>query len=41
MTQHITEQLVAANDIDAALEQSLTTVWDAKVYSLGQCEISV
>jgi sporadic carbohydrate cluster protein (TIGR04323 family) len=33
MTQHITEPLVAANDIDAALEQSLTTVWDAKVYS--------
>jgi sporadic carbohydrate cluster protein (TIGR04323 family) len=33
MTQHITEPLVAANDIDAALELSLTTVWDAKVYS--------
>jgi len=33
MTQHIAEKLVAANDIDAALEQSLTTLWDAKVYS--------
>jgi sporadic carbohydrate cluster protein (TIGR04323 family) len=33
MSQHITEPLVAANDIDAALELSLTTVWDAKVYS--------
>ncbi len=34
MTKHVTEtSLVAANDIDAALEQSLTTVWDAKVYS--------
>jgi sporadic carbohydrate cluster protein (TIGR04323 family) len=33
MTEHITEPLVAANDIDAALELSLTTVWDAKVYS--------
>jgi sporadic carbohydrate cluster protein (TIGR04323 family) len=33
MTQHITDPLVAANDIDAALELSLTTVWDAKVYS--------
>jgi sporadic carbohydrate cluster protein (TIGR04323 family) len=33
MTQHITEPLVAANDVDAALELSLTTVWDAKVYS--------
>jgi sporadic carbohydrate cluster protein (TIGR04323 family) len=33
MTQHITEILVAANDIDAALERSLTTLWDAKVYA--------
>ncbi len=33
MTQHILEPLVAANDIDAALELSLTTVWDAKVYA--------
>lgn len=34
MTKHVTEtSLVAANDIDAALERSLTTVWDAKVYS--------
>jgi sporadic carbohydrate cluster protein (TIGR04323 family) len=33
MTQHLTEPLVAANDVDAALELSLTTVWDAKVYS--------
>jgi sporadic carbohydrate cluster protein (TIGR04323 family) len=33
MTQHLTEPFVAANDIDAALELSLTTVWDAKVYS--------
>jgi sporadic carbohydrate cluster protein (TIGR04323 family) len=33
MTQHVTETLVAANDIDAELERSLTTVWDAKVYS--------
>jgi sporadic carbohydrate cluster protein (TIGR04323 family) len=33
MTEHIREKLVAANDIDAALEESLTTVWDAKVYS--------
>ena len=34
MTKHVTEtSLVAANDIDAALELSLTTVWDAKVYS--------
>ena len=33
MTQHVMEPLVAANDIDAALELSLTTVWDAKVYS--------
>jgi sporadic carbohydrate cluster protein (TIGR04323 family) len=32
MTEHIREKLVAANDIDAALEESLTTVWDAKVY---------
>ena len=34
MTKHVTEtSLVAANEIDAALELSLTTVWDAKVYS--------
>ncbi len=33
MTQHVRENLVAANDIEAALEQSLTTVWDAKIYS--------
>ena len=33
MTQHVRERLVAADDIDAALEESLTTVWDAKVYS--------
>src|SRR5271167_4570257 len=33
MTEHVREKLVAANDIDAALELSLTTVWDAKVYS--------
>src|SRR5271157_6214638 len=33
MTQHVREKLVAANDIEAALEQSLTTVWDAKIYS--------
>ena len=33
MTQHVVEPLVAANEIDAALELSLTTVWDAKVYS--------
>jgi sporadic carbohydrate cluster protein (TIGR04323 family) len=33
VTQHIREKLVAANDIDAELEQSLTTVWDAKVYA--------
>jgi sporadic carbohydrate cluster protein (TIGR04323 family) len=33
MTEHIREQLVAANDIDAALEESLTTTWDAKVYA--------
>ena len=33
MTQHFTEPLVGANDIDAELELSLTTVWDAKVYS--------
>ena len=34
MTKHVTEtSLVAADDIDALLEQSLTTVWDAKVYS--------
>jgi sporadic carbohydrate cluster protein (TIGR04323 family) len=34
MTKHVTEtSLVAANEIDAALERSLTTVWDAKVYS--------
>jgi sporadic carbohydrate cluster protein (TIGR04323 family) len=33
MTQHVRETLVAANDIDAELEKSLTTIWDAKVYS--------
>jgi sporadic carbohydrate cluster protein (TIGR04323 family) len=33
MTQHVREKLVDADDIDAALEESLTTVWDAKVYS--------
>lgn len=33
MTQHLREKLVAADDIDAALEESLTTTWDAKVYS--------
>ena len=34
MVKHVTEtSLVAADDIDAFLEQSLTTVWDAKVYS--------
>jgi sporadic carbohydrate cluster protein (TIGR04323 family) len=33
VTQHVAEPLVAANDVDAALELSLTTVWDAKVYS--------
>ena len=33
MTQHFSKTLVAANDIDAELERSLTTVWDAKVYS--------
>ncbi|MBV9286531.1 MAG: hypothetical protein JO288_01690 [Hyphomicrobiales bacterium] len=34
MTKHVTEtSLVAADDIDAVLEQSLTTTWDAKVYS--------
>jgi sporadic carbohydrate cluster protein (TIGR04323 family) len=33
MTQHIRETLLAANDIDAELEKSLTTVWDAKVYA--------
>ena len=33
MNEHVGEPLVAANDIDAALESSLTTVWDAKVYS--------
>jgi sporadic carbohydrate cluster protein (TIGR04323 family) len=33
VTQHIRETLVAANDIDAELEKSLTTVWDAKVYA--------
>jgi len=32
MNQVLSEKLVAANDIDAALEQSLTTLWDAKVY---------
>jgi hypothetical protein len=32
MTEHVREKLVAATDIDAALEESLTTVWDAKVY---------
>ncbi len=33
MTQHVRETLVAANDIDAELEKSLTTTWDAQVYS--------
>ena len=33
MTEHIREKLVGADDIDAALEESLTTVWDAKVYA--------
>jgi sporadic carbohydrate cluster protein (TIGR04323 family) len=33
MTQHLREKLVGADDIDAALEQSLTTTWDAKVYA--------
>jgi len=33
MDQNVAETLVAANDIDAALEQSLTTLWDAKVYA--------
>jgi sporadic carbohydrate cluster protein (TIGR04323 family) len=33
MTQHLREKLVGADDIDAALEESLTTTWDAKVYS--------
>jgi sporadic carbohydrate cluster protein (TIGR04323 family) len=33
VTQHFTEPLVGADDIDAELELSLTTVWDAKVYS--------
>jgi hypothetical protein len=33
MTEHVREKLIAANDIDAALEESLTRVWDAKVYS--------
>ena len=32
MTRHFTETLVATKDLDAALELSLTTVWDAKVY---------
>ena len=32
MTEHIRERLVAADDIDGALEESLTTTWDAKVY---------
>jgi sporadic carbohydrate cluster protein (TIGR04323 family) len=33
MTQHVREKLVGADDVDAALEESLTTTWDAKVYS--------
>ena len=34
MTKHVTEtSLVAANEIDAELERSLTTTWNAKVYS--------
>ena len=34
MTKHVTEtSLVAADEIDAELEKSLTTTWDAKVYS--------
>jgi sporadic carbohydrate cluster protein (TIGR04323 family) len=33
MNRHVTEtSLVAPNDIDAELEKSLTTTWDAKVY---------
>lgn len=32
MDQYVTDTLVHANDIDEALERSLTTVWDAKVY---------
>ena len=32
MDQNLGETLVAANDIDEALERSLTTLWDAKVY---------
>ena len=32
MTRHFTETLVATKDLDAALEQSLTTLWDAKIY---------
>ena len=41
MTQHVREKLVGADDIDAALEESLTTTWDAKVYSWDNSEISV
>ena len=33
MIQHLREKLVGADDIDAALEESLTTTWDANVYS--------
>src|ERR1700759_1908607 len=33
MTQHVREKLVDADDIDAALEESLTTVWEARFYS--------
>lgn len=34
MTKHVTEtSLVAPDDIDMELERSLTTTWDAKVYS--------
>lgn len=32
MDQSIVDTLVPANDIDEALEQSLTTLWDAKIY---------
>ena len=33
MNDHVREKLVAADEIDAELEKSLTTTWDAKVYS--------
>ncbi len=39
MTKHVTEtSLVAADDIEAVQEQSLTTIWDAKVYSWDDSE---